>query len=95
MNYIKRLEQENRALTAELEGLREGIRDLRIYLDLPKFSSDSRVERGDIYLRLEDAENLASEAANRAVQVDIVQEAAVRAVEAAEADTLTKTKGRT
>ena len=38
-------------------------------MDLPKFSNGrTQVECRDIYLRLEDAENLASERANEAVR---------------------------
>ena len=69
MNYIKKLEQDIAHLKGTVEGLREGIQDLRIYLDLPKFSNGrTQVECRDIYLRLEDAENLASERANEAVR---------------------------
>jgi hypothetical protein len=71
MNYIKRLEEDNAALTAELAGLREGLRDLRGYLDSPKFSNGNpRVERSDIYNRLRDAENIAWERSNEAVRAE-------------------------
>ena len=71
MNYIKRLQRENKALKAELAGLREGLRHLRGYLDLPKYSNgNSLVERNDIHLRLEDAESLAGERANEAVRAE-------------------------
>lgn len=69
MNYIKKLQQEIASLNGTLEGLREGIQDLRIYLDSEKFSNGNpRVERQDIYNRLRDAENIAWERANEAVR---------------------------
>jgi hypothetical protein len=62
MNYITRLQSENAALTAELEALRSGLTDLRSYLASDKFATDSTVQVADVFNRLRDAENAATDA---------------------------------
>ena len=59
MNYIHRLEDEQRLASAELCGLRSGIEDLRRYLSSPKFHEDTTVQVKDIFMRLEEAERFA------------------------------------
>ena len=56
MNYIKRLEYENKKLAAEIVGLRTGITDLKKYLNSPKFHNEPWVNIQDIFLRLDEYE---------------------------------------
>jgi hypothetical protein len=55
MNYIKQLKLERDATMAQLEGLKEGITDLLIYLDSDKFRQDESVNRNDVIMRIQEA----------------------------------------
>lgn len=68
-NYIHRLQDENAALTRELEALRAGLADLRGYLNSPKFGADTTVQVGDVLARLADADSRAV----RAHDVDSIE----------------------
>jgi len=57
MNYIKRLEKENRELAAEVAGIREGHRELLRYICSEKFENDTTVQVQDVINRLRDVES--------------------------------------
>ena len=60
MNYIKKLEMENKELKAEIERMREGMQEIRIYIASPKFTSaplEDYVNTGDIEMRLSEVLN--------------------------------------
>lgn len=61
MNYIKRLEYENRKHAAEIVGLRSTIQDLKLYLTSEKFHAEPWVNIKDIFLRLEEGERKTTE----------------------------------
>lgn len=54
MNYIKRLENENRVLGAELVALKTGLGDLRSYLESQKFYEETTVQVRDVLHRIEE-----------------------------------------
>lgn len=54
MKYINQLQNENTELKAEVEALREGLANIRGYLNLPKFGVDVMVNKSDIFLRIEE-----------------------------------------
>jgi hypothetical protein len=53
MNYIKRLEKENLALSADKKAYQKTIADLRAYLLSDKFSEDPTVQSRDVLHRLD------------------------------------------
>jgi hypothetical protein len=55
MNYIKQLQKTVEEQKAEIAELRQGYQDLRVYLNLPKFSVDTYVNRNDVLLRIEES----------------------------------------
>jgi hypothetical protein len=54
MNYIKRLEQENRELLAKVYAHEATVNDLRAYLLSDKFYFDPTVQVRDVLRRIED-----------------------------------------
>jgi hypothetical protein len=42
VNYIKRLQKENKAKDAKIEALEEGLHSIESYLSLPKFREEYR-----------------------------------------------------
>ena len=54
MNYIKKLQLDNRRAAAELKALEDGMTALRVYLSSPKFHEDTTVQVSDIFLRLDE-----------------------------------------
>lgn len=56
MNYIKKLERQNRRAAAEIAGLRATIQDLQEYLASPKFHEETWVDVKDVFLRLDEGE---------------------------------------
>ena len=69
MNYIKQLQQTVKEQKREIKELREGYQHLKVYLNLPKFSVDTSVNRNDVLLRIE--ESLSS--ANCANDDDVIE----------------------
>lgn len=57
MNHILAQQKEIAGLKAEVEGLREGLRDLLIYVNSPKFHSEPHVSTADIVLRVREIES--------------------------------------
>jgi|TARA_Y100000296_G_C4967814_1_gene154303 hypothetical protein len=57
MNYIKKLEIENRIL-------KQGNNELRRYLNSEKFWEDNRVNVNDIFLRMDETSQLIDETIN-------------------------------
>ena len=53
MNYIHKLQREIQELTALIEAHKAVERELRSYLDLAKFKTDTTVQVSDIYHRLD------------------------------------------
>lgn len=66
MNYIKRLEEDNRKLSGELDAYKKSVLELKTYLLSDKFHEDPTVQVRDVLNRLdraiqyytEDAENV-------------------------------------
>lgn len=52
--YVRQLDAECRAAKAELEAIENGLRELRIYLLAPKFSTNRYVNVDDVLLRMEE-----------------------------------------
>ena len=69
MNYIKRLENENKEVRVELCGLRCGLSDLKSYLQSSKFWNDTTVQVNDVLLRLEEAERKSMDLLNDQVRI--------------------------
>lgn len=59
MNYIKKLESELRASQEELRQLKDGITELKSYLQSEKFWMDTTVQTRDVLNRLEEAQDWA------------------------------------
>lgn len=56
MNYIKKLELENRKQDAEIVGLRAMVSDITAYLTSPKFHHEQWVNTHDVLNRFESGE---------------------------------------
>lgn len=56
MNYIKRLEHQNKLAAAEIVGLRATIQNLREYLSSQKFHKETWVDVKDVFHRLDEGE---------------------------------------
>jgi hypothetical protein len=73
MNYIKKLETTLRSRDFELETLRAGLLDLKVYLTSAKFSSPGELQNyvnvKDVLLRLAEAESSAADAANSYIEI--------------------------
>ena len=54
MNYIKQLQEENKTLKQQIKAHEEGLMDIIRYLNLPKFSIDTSVNKQDILNRIEE-----------------------------------------
>jgi cell division protein FtsB len=71
MNFIQKLQAENKAKAAQVETLRGGFDDLRAYMALPKFASGDRLDGyvniGDVLLRLREIEQAAVAAGDAGV----------------------------
>ena len=61
-NYITTLREELAQLRRQCMALQEGILDLEVYLDSPKFANDSYVNKSDVLARLSDAKTAALDA---------------------------------
>ena len=53
MNYIHKLQREIEELKVQIEARKMVERELRSYLDLAKFKTDTTVQTSDIYHRLD------------------------------------------
>ncbi len=59
MNIIRKLQMEKAGLEAEVQALKEGISDLKSYLNSAKFYLDTTVQCADVILRLRETESAA------------------------------------
>ena len=59
MNNVERLKLQLEEARAELEALRDGLRDVKGYLTSPKFWEDRTVQVADVLLRIGEAEGRA------------------------------------
>jgi hypothetical protein len=71
VNYIKRLQKENKAKDAKIEALEEGLHSIESYLSLPKFREEYRfagyANVSDIFLRIAEVRRAADDAENDAL----------------------------
>jgi hypothetical protein len=58
MNYIKKLEQQNREKTRDIIAIQAELRDLVIYLNSDKFHEDTTVQVSDVLRRIAPALSL-------------------------------------
>jgi len=74
MNYIKKIEGDEKVQSAKICGLMSGLLDLRAYLTSDKFAIDTTVQTFDVLNRIDAAIKLANDLAFDQVLVNIQAE---------------------